>query len=208
MMRLITIIAFLCFTLTGTANAGECYRFAFIGFNSRVADSNLDVGLIKNYPVFQEMLMVELSDCEKIELIDTSGIVRQFNANEKVLPLDEKKVPAYAQGFAPVHADFYLCGYITNASIKKSEQGIMYQAVFGGELKTVEVNLSVNIIDAKTLKNIFVATGKGQETTTKTLLAYDEHALRFGKEYVPDESVFRAIEKATQQVGDKIIRNI
>ena len=81
MMRLITIIALLCFTLVGTANAGECYRFAFIGFNSRVADSNLDAGLIKNYPVFQEMLMVELSDCEKIELIDTSGIVQQFNAN-------------------------------------------------------------------------------------------------------------------------------
>ena len=58
MMRLITtIIAFLCFTLMGTANAGECYRFAFIGFNSRVADSNLDAGLVKNYSVLQEMLM-------------------------------------------------------------------------------------------------------------------------------------------------------
>lgn len=205
-MRLLRVLVVLiCLTVAGTANASEYYRFAFLGFNSRVENSNLGNDLANNFPALQEMLTVELGECDKIDLVDTTGVVQQFNANELVLPLDESKVRNYAQAFAPTDVDYYIYGYITNMSLKDSVQSVVY---VDGTSKTVEVDLSVNIIDAKTFKKVFVATGKGQESTAKTNLAYGEHALQFGGDFIPEENVFKAISKATHQIGEKIIKNI
>lgn len=208
MKFLMICIAFLCSIVTNTVNAGEYYRFAFLGFNSRVENSNLSDDLVKNFPAIQEMMMLELGECEKIELIDTTGILQQFNANELVLPLDESKVPCYAKAFASVDVDYYVYGYITNMSIKDSVQAISYNVDVGGEAKTVEVDLSVNIMDAKTMKKVFVATGKGQESTAKTKFAYGAHTVKFGGDFIPEENVFKAISKATRQIGMKIIKSI
>lgn len=208
MKLILALITFLCMTINSTADAGEYYRFAFIGFNSRVQNSNLGDDLVKNFPALQEMMTVELGDCRKIDLVDTTGIVQQFNANEMVLPLDEKKLPAYAKAFTPLDVDYYVYGYITNMSLKESVQSFSYAAAVGGESKTVEVDISVRVIDAKTLKQVYVATGKGQETTTQTRVATEKHSLKFGGEYLLEENVFKAIEKAVQQVGMKLTEAI
>lgn len=208
MKLILALITFLCMTINGTADAGEYYRFAFIGFNSRVQNSNLGDDLVKNFPALQEMMTVELGDCRKIDLVDTTGIVQQFNANEMVLPLDEKKIPAYAKAFAQLDVDYYIYGYITNMSLKESVQGFSYAVAAGGESKTVEVDISVRVVDAKTMKQVYVATGKGQETTTQTRVATEKHSLKFGGEYLLEENVFKAIEKAVQQVGVKFSKNI
>lgn len=208
MKLILALITFLCMTINGTADAGEYYRFAFIGFNSRVQNSNLGDDLVKNFPALQEMMTVELGDCRKIDLVDTTGIVQQFNANEMVLPLDEKKLPAYAKSFAPLDVDYYVYGYITNMSLKESVQAFSYAVAAGGESKTVEVDISVRVVDAKTLKQVYVATGKGQETTTQTRVATEKHSLKFGGEYLLEENVFKAIEKAVQKVGMKLTEAI
>lgn len=208
-MRLfLALITFICITFTTTANASELYRFAFIGFNSRVENAGLKTDLAQQFPALQEMMTLELGECEKVELVDTTGIVQQFNANEMVLPLDENQIPNYAKAFNTTDVDYYIYGYITNMSVKESVQAVGLDTRIVGDSKTVEVDISVNIVDAKTFKKVFVATGKGQESTARTNLAYGEHTLKFGGDFIPEENIFKAIEKAARQVGAKITKNV
>lgn len=208
MRFIIVLLTFFCVTFSEAANASEYYRFAFIGFNSRVENSNLGTDLVHNFPALQEMLTLELGECEKIDMVDATGVVQQFNANEMVLPLDESRVPNYAKAFTPVDVDYYIYGYVTNMSVKDSVQSLGLSSDISGESKTVEVDLSVNIVDAKTFKKVFVATGKGEDSTAKTNLSYGDNTLKFGGEFIPEENVFKAISKATQQIGAKIMKGV
>lgn len=74
----------------------------------------------------------------------------------------------------------------------------------GGNSGTVEADIVVKIVDAKTRKELFIVHGEGKSSTKNHHVSYKEHALSQGTEVSLDANVDMALFNAAQDAANKI----
>lgn len=211
MIKVFLLVLVLLFNLTlntAWAASSRVYNFAIAGIGNRVSVTNCQGSLVQKFTVVNDTLTENLLKADCVALIDLSGVVEQFDANEAVLPLEESQVVNFLKIFDGHNLDYLIYGYITNLSIKTSVTGINYNVAADGRSDCVEADLVLRIVDDKTKKVVFTATGKGESTTTSTDLQYSEHGLNIGGKFVQEANVLNALVKATNQASQKILKVI
>ncbi len=185
----------------------ELSKFLIVGVENRVHITNLKTGsIVHSFPVINDFLVKHLSDCNKIVLIENSKEFEIARLNDIIQQISKGKIPVKLQREKP---DYLVYGYLNDVGIKTSGQGIMLPTVgasAGGESQTVNVRLSVIIVNAHTGKEVFVATGRGQSGSIKVQVGYQMHAFKIGSKVAVEGALHKALYKAVRQIADKIIK--
>ena len=215
-VKFIFLSAFVIFiSAFETADAAEVYNIGIVGIENRVKYTNLDEytefedgdkhPLIHVQELFHEIIRndelmkiglrgVETTEYSKIarnaevevqkvqaELRKSTSQLDKGNTSEVVKLFDQK-------------LDYLIYGYINNMTVSHRES-------FGSSNSIVSVDLSVRIVDAETGKIVCVAVGEGSAPNHDK--SYKK-AFRFENKPVELESFYLAIQKAMNQVVEKI----
>ena len=141
--------------------------------------------------VFSEILATELPLMD-LKPLDMSERATQARIDEMTFQLDLGKPDKVLANFA-VKPDYLIYGYISNFTATHRE-------VMGTNNISVEVRLSVRVVDASTGKVVFVATGKGISATHNTSAA---KGFRFSGEEISEEAWHESLEKALTEIAEK-----
>ena len=141
--------------------------------------------------VFSDILATELPLMD-LKPLDMSERSTQARIDEMTLQLDLGKPDKVITNFA-VRPDYLIYGYISNFTVTHRE-------VMGTNNISVEVKLSIRVVDSLSGKIEFVATGKGVSATHDTSAA---QGFRFGGEEISEEAWHDALEKALIEIAEK-----
>jgi len=141
--------------------------------------------------IFSTILATELP-LMNLKPVDMSERATQARIDEMNFQLDLGKPDKIVTNFA-VKPDYLIYGYISNFTVTHRE-------VMGTNNISVEVKLSIRVVDASSGKIEFVATGKGVSATHDTSAA---QGFRFGGEEISEEAWHESLEKALIEIAEK-----
>ncbi len=182
-----------------TASASE--TFGIVGCLSRVKDTNLNEERVEHFKVFNEVMLFELQNvlgARGYDVIDISPEAFSARVDETYLrKLDLGDTAGVMTDFN-VRPDYLVYGYLTNFTISRGEAAIMKNF-------QVRADLSVRIVDTKTGRAVFVATGTGKANSRINRLG---KVFRVGAEEISDECLDEALEQATGEIAKKIAAKV
>ena len=163
---------------------------------SRVAVTNLKGEVVQTFPNARDEMIAELEELlvipGEIEMIDLGSEFAIESMNEQIIMQQLGTNPATQINYAA--CDYVMFMYLTNCN-EVIEDNIVKKS------NAVKVNLSARIIDKRTGKCVFVATGSG------VAKAKDYRALgvfKFKTFECAEEQFYEAIKAATHELALKI----
>lgn len=186
---------FLCMAFSAKA---EAYTFGYAGLYNKVEITSMDDDtIVRNVEAGTEEFVTELADLSKgIEILDSTPSVTLQRYNEMRFQLAMDIVPAE---FKEIDAEYIIYGSVTSVGKGNSTQGLIG---INGASDTVRVDMSVRIIENKTGKIVFTATGRG-EGQSKSM-----NFVKSGNNKIPLEAYYQAVSKAMIQAAEKIHNGI
>ncbi len=202
-MRLTVVFLFL--TAFGRqAAAEELPTFSVVGISNRVDVTDGSGAAVGQFDIVVDVLIDHLLDSNRLAVYDASAYIQRFVADERALPLKDEQ---FMSAIQEVDTDYIIYGFVDVLSIESSrigyEDSTYSYARDGGTVRAV---LSVTVVNTKTGRPVFTATGNGKSGVSMTGVGYSGHLLSFGKKTVPEECVYNALEKAAHEITDKILR--
>ncbi len=199
---------FICILLwRGAICAAARPTFCIAGFANRVGETNVDGNLVDRFDVITEYLLGDLADCKEIVLIENSDIVQNAQMNEAALALEQNQPDRF---YPHMDTDYVIFGYVTNLSIKYGVFGVtdLVRVGYERESREVCVDVSIKVLERKTGRIVFTATGSGNSSASEMELQYMTHRLTVGQKTIPEECVHNALEKAAHQISKKFLEAI
>ena len=199
------------------SEAAENYTVGIVGIESRVKNINLgeymNLDEIDKSPLSyaQELFheVVLYGDLKKIGLkgVENTAYANMARKSEEefqkiqaqmrqAMNLLDNGDTSEAVKLFDKQSDYLIYGYINNITVSHRE-------AFGTSNTILSVNLSVRIVDAETGKIVCVATGEG--STSNHGDSYKK-TLNIGNDKVELESWIQSLQKAMDQVVEKIIK--
>lgn len=205
------------FMMSAVAEAAEIYTIGIVGIESRIKDTNVDkfmdstnadkTPLEYTQEFFQDIILN--SDLQKIGLraVEKTAYSKMARSSEmdfrknysymtNAISLLDKGDTSEAVKLFDKKLEYLIYGCVNNMSVSHRE-------AFGMSNSIVNVNLSVRIVDAETGKIVCVAVGRGSASNHGE--SYRE-TFDFGEDKITLESWREAIQKAMDQVVEKIIK--
>lgn len=190
---LLVLLGWLCLVASTPAYAAKPV-VAIVGFQSRVSDTNVNIEQDEMLGIPVGVLYTELNDpAFPFEVKDFSDAttqhrmeeIRLFNdlGNGRIDPALQKK------------ADFLIYGYLTNISSIKAQSGALG---LKGKDKTVDLELSMRVVDAHTGRVVFIATA---DSRRKSELKYN--AILTRNDSGEDDAVQKALSIAATNLAAK-----
>ena len=179
----------------GSAAANE--TFGIVGCMSRVKNTNLNEERAEHFRIFNEVMLFELQNVlatKGYTVVDISPEAFSARVDETYLQKLDLGDPTTAVTDFSVRPDYLVYGYLTNFNISRSEAAIMKNF-------QVRADLSVRIVDTKTGRAVFAATGTGKANSRVNRLG---KVFRVGAEEISDECLDEALEQATGEIAKKI----
>ena len=200
-------------------NAAEAkyYYFGIVGIESRVKDSDINLGDYTNLNspelaktpleyaqgTFERVLTDELP---KIELSEIGAEFKSIDKTEETTSARIKELNFQLEHGNPKEAvklfdqklDYLIYGYIANLTITHRES-------IATSNVNVRVDLTTRIVDANTGKVVCVAVGKGESASHG---GGNRKTFEFGGKEVSVVSWHEALEKALNQIVDKIKKQV
>lgn len=182
----------------------EEYSFAIGCFGNRVNFTNAsEEEVVHVSESISDYLFEELSDCNKMKLYDRTVVVTQARANEIMLLTD---MDTMAVEYQNSECDYIICGALSNLGISQTNTSVIG---IGGNSHVVRVDISLKILDAKSGKCIYTATGKGESCSEDFSFApLGINLMHFGDIEFSSECYNAALQKAVAEVAFKIKRDI
>lgn len=198
---LLLCMAFSCMFLP----KADAYTFAYAGLYNRVEVTSVDDDKVeRNVDVATEEFVSEIADPRKnIEAIDSTPDVTLQRYNEMKFQLQSGIQPVE---FKEIDADYIIYGSVDFIATGNSKQGLIG---LNGSSDTLRVDMSLKIIEKKTGKQVFTATGRGEEQMKGMSLGGARSKLvKYGANSFSLEAYHKAVEKAMLQMAEKIKKNI
>lgn len=204
-MRISGIFLMCILFLAGVSSKADAYTFAYTGLYNRVEITSVDDDKVeRNVDVATEEFVSEISDPRKnIEAIDLTPDVTLQRYNEMKFQLQSGQQPVE---FKEIDADYIIYGSVDFIATGNSKQGIIG---INGSSDTLRVDMSLKIIEQKTGKQVFAATGRGEEQMKGMAMGGSRSKLvKYGTNSFSLETYHKAVEKAMMQMAEKIKKNI
>lgn len=179
------------------------YSFAFAGLYNKIQVTSMsDNRVITTVAQATEDFITELADASKsIEVFDLTPDVTLQRHNEIKLQLEHCETPAELKDVA---TDYIVYGSVSSLGTGTSGQGLI---IVHGVSNTVRVDMSVRIIERKTGKNVFTATGRGEGQVKNFGLgasASSAELARCGETKFPLEAYNKAVTAAMVEAAGRI----
>ena len=193
----IVFLCILCLYFTVGAKA-EAYTFGYAGLYNKVEITSIDNDtVVRNVDAGTEEFICELAyPSKEIEIFDSTPDVTLQRYNEMRFQLSTGITPTE---FKQIDADYIIYGCVTSIGKGSSTQGLIG---INGTSDTVRVDMSVRIIEKKTDKIVFTATGRG-EGQSKSM-----QFVKSGNNKIPVDAYYKAVSNAMIQAADKILDGI
>lgn len=190
-------LCILCLYFTVGAKA-EAYTFGYAGLYNKVEITSIDDDtVVRNVDAGTEEFICELAyPSKEIEIFDSTPDVTLQRYNEMRFQLSTGITPTE---FKQIDADYIIYGCVTSIGKGSSTQGLIG---INGTSDTVRVDMSVRIIEKKTDKIVFTATGRG-EGQSKSM-----QFVKSGNNKIPVDAYYTAVSNAMVQAADKILDGI
>ena len=190
-------LCILCLYFTVGAKA-EAYTFGYAGLYNKVEITSIDNDtVVRNVDAGTEEFICELAyPSKEIEIFDSTPDVTLQRYNEMRFQLSTGITPTE---FKQIDADYIIYGCVTSIGKGSSTQGLIG---INGTSDTVRVDMSVRIIEKKTDKIVFTATGRG-EGQSKSM-----QFVKSGNNKIPVDAYYKAVSNAMIQAADKILDGI
>ena len=176
----------------------EAYKFGYAGLYNKVEITSIDDDtVLRNVDAGTEEFICELAyPSKEIEIFDSTPDVTLQRYNEMRFQLSTGITPTE---FKQIDADYIIYGCVTSIGKGSSTQGLIG---INGTSDTVRVDMSVRIIEKKTDKIVFTATGRG-EGQSKSM-----QFVKSGNNKIPVDAYYKAVSNAMVQAADKILDGI
>ena len=198
-LRCLALLTMIILAPCGTVSAQESYTIGIMGYAGRVAYTNMPArALEKAQNIFGEILHAELATLKDITLLDPSERFAQARRDEIIFQMELGERKAALDSFN-VNPDYLLYGYLDNYSITHRE------AMFSQNY-TVRTDFTVRVVDAKTGAIVATATGTGISETHGSDVA--KNSLQFGQDEISEQSWDESVEKAIEQIGEKLRKKV
>ncbi|MBP5200871.1 MAG: hypothetical protein J6Z82_09530 [Schwartzia sp.] len=162
--------------------------FAISPFTSRVRITNMSGEEASSYVVAEDYLLDELTK-RGLSFVDLSQGTRAARQNEALLD---------GRGLSDAKPRWLLSGALTDIGVSESKRP-------GSTAVVVRVGISIRVMDAAKGEQVFVATGVGESAAKKYEVGlFGVHLLRFGDREFSEECLHEAIQKAVQELAEKI----
>ena len=189
------LLATMIFLFTAQAEAAV-ETFGVMDIISRVAVTNLKGEVVQTFPNARHEMLAELE-----ELLVTPGKVEMIDlGSEFAIEAMNEQIIMQQLGANPVtQTNYAACNYIMFMYLTNCNEVIDDKIIKGSN--AVKVDLSTRIIDKRTGKCVFVATGSG------VAKAKNYRALglfKFKTFECPEEQFYEAIKSATHELALKI----
>lgn len=202
----ICVLVLMCMIVSALVSPrADAYTFAYAGLYNRVEITSVDEDKVeRNVDVATEEFVAEISDPRKnIEAIDSTPDVTMARYDEMKFQLQSGEQPVE---FKEIDADYIIYGSVDFIATGSSSQGFIGVK---GQSDTLRVDMSLKIIEKSTGKQVFVATGRGEEQMKGMGFGGSRSKLvKYGANSFSLETYHRAVEKAMMQMADKIKKNI
>ena len=195
-MKLKIFLTALLIIFSAAVKVEAAETFGVLDIISRINVTNLKGEVVQTFPNARHEMLAEL-----IELLVTPGKVEMIDlGNEfKIAAIDEQTIMNQLGANKATQANYASCNYLvfmylTNCNIVKDDHIVTKGFA-------VTVDLSARIIDRRTGKCVFVATGSGVSK------ARDTRALglfKFKTFECPEEQFYEAIKIAVHNLATKI----
>lgn len=210
------MLAVFLITSPGTAEAD--YYIGIVGIESRTKNINLgdytNLDDLDKHPlvyaqdVFEDILTTDLPGIGLIGVDKTSyaKMARKSEAEfqrvqeqmrKSISQLDKGNIEEAVKLFDK-KLDYLIYGYIANMTITHRE------SIVSSNL-AVRIDLTTRIVDASTGKVVCVATGKGESASRG---AGHRKSFKFGGDEISEEAWHDALEKALNQIVEKIKKQV
>lgn len=188
-----------------TSSRADAYTFAYAGLYNRVEVTSVDDDVVERHvDVATEEFVAEIADPRKnIEAIDSTPDVTLARYNEMKFQLQTGDQPVE---FKEIDADYIIYGSVDFIATGNSSQGLLF---IKGQSDTLRVDMSLKIIEKATGKQVFTATGRGEEQMKGMSFGGARSKLvKYGTNSFSLETYHKAVEKAMMQMADKIKKKI
>ena len=202
---IVLIPAILIFVSPGFARAN--YAVGIVGVGSRVNNVNLgeytDVTETENPLLYAQNVFTEIMTTDLPQIgaefvgVDKTERTTSRRMDEVMFQLQMGN-PANAIKLFDRKLDYLIYGYITNLTITHRES-------FVSSNLSVDVSLSVRIVDASTGKIVCVATGRGESASHGE---GGRKSFKFGGDEISEECWHEALEKALKKVMTNIKKQV
>lgn len=194
MARLKILLVAVILLFAAQVEAAE--TFGVMDIISRVAVTNLKGEVVQTFPNARHEMLAEIEELlvtpGKVEMIDLGSEFEIEAMNEQIIMQQLGTNPATQTNYAA-------CNYIVFMYLTNCNEVIEDKIIKGSN--AVKVDLSARIIDKRTGKCVFVATGSG------VAKAKNYRALglfKFKTFECPEEQFYEAIKAATHELALKI----
>lgn len=170
--------------------------FGVMDIISRVAVTNLKGEVVQTFPNARHEMLAELE-----ELLVTPGKVEMIDLGSEfaIEAMNEQIIMQQLGANKTTQTDYAKCNYIMFMYLTNCNEVIGDNIVKGSY--AVKVDLSARIIDKRTGKCVFVATGSGVSKANNTRAL---GLFKFKTFECPEEQFYEAIKAATHELALKI----